>query len=90
MQILLKQTAIDRPEAVIVTDQYVDVNENPIAESVTDPVSGETRIQWRYDVKRYSPNEYVKIVAQENEQLKAEVAEIRDALLEQIDATIGG
>lgn len=90
MQILLKQTAVDKPEAVIVTDQYVDVNENPIAESVTDPISGETRIQWRYDVKRYSPNEYVKIVAQENEQLKAEVAEIRDALLEQIDATIGG
>ena len=90
MQILLKQTAVDKPEAVIVTDQYVDVNENPIAESVTDPISGETHIQWRYDVKRYSPNEYVKIVAQENEQLKAEVAEIRDALLEQIDATIGG
>ncbi|MBQ7244123.1 MAG: hypothetical protein IJS52_07975 [Bacilli bacterium] len=90
MQILLKQTAVDKPEAVIVTDQYVDVNENPIAESVTDPISGETRTQWRYDVKRYSPNEYVKIVAQENEQLKAEVAEIRDALLEQIDATIGG
>lgn len=90
MQTLLRQTAIDRPEAVIYTDQYVDVNENLLAEAVTDEMTGETHTQWRYDVKRYSHAEYYKIMAEQNEQLRVEVAEIRDALLEQIDEAIGG
>lgn len=84
------QDAAEMPAKVIITDQYVDVNENIQEVSYVDPETNEPKTRIRFDVKRYGKDEYLKIVAEENEELKVEVAEIRDALLEQIDEAIGG
>ena len=82
------QDAAEMPAKVIITDQYV--NENIQEVSYVDPETNEPKTRIRFDVKRYGKDEYLKIVAEENEALKVEVAEIRDALLEQIDEAIGG
>ena len=84
------QDAVEMPAKVLITDHYVDVNENIQEVSYADPETNEARTRFRFDVRRYQKDEYLSVIVAENESLKVEVAEIREALLEQIDEAIGG
>ncbi len=81
MQLLTNQWADERPDHVLVTDQYVDVNENIREESYVDEMSGAAKNRFVYDVVRYQPNEYIKVVSEENADLRGAVLELSDIVL---------
>ena len=80
---LTNQTSDERPNHVLVTNMYVDVHENIVEEDVLDPQSSTLRHQFRYDVKRYSHEEYNQLKAEED-------VELRGAVLELIDIVLSG
>ncbi|MBQ7244639.1 MAG: hypothetical protein IJS52_10635 [Bacilli bacterium] len=83
MQRLENQMSNERPNHVLVTNMYVDIHENIVEEDVLDPQSGTLRHQFRYDVKRYSHEEYNQLKAEED-------VELRGAVLELIDIVLSG
>ena len=80
---LTNQTSDERPNNVLVTNMYVDVHENIVEEDVLDHQSDTLRHQFRYDVKRYSHEEYNQLKAEED-------VELRGAVLELIDIVLSG
>ena len=75
------QMSDERPNPVLVTDMYVDVNENVQLETFTEHESGMTKQRYVYDVKRYSHEEYIKIQAEETAELRGAVLELSDIVL---------
>lgn len=81
MQRLNRQMADQKPDNIIVTDQYVDVNENVSEENFIDEQDGLFKKRFRFDVKRYSHEEYIKIQADEAKELRGAVLELTDIVL---------
>ena len=83
MQRLENQMSNERPKPVLATNMYIDVHENIREESYVDEMDGMTKNRFRYDVKRYSHEEYNQLKAEED-------IELRGAVLELIDIVLSG
>ena len=87
MQSIIGANSNERPEDVIVTDQYVDENENIREETYFDDMSGLAKTRFVYDVKRYSVPEFI---AKLRDNQPTDIADIRLAFLELTDIVMSG
>lgn len=82
----------DAEQAVklVVGRDTVYVHTDIQAQEVQDRVTGEKRIEYIYHEVQYDKDEYIKLMAEQNERLEDQITDTQLALCEAYEMMIGG
>lgn len=82
----------DAEQAVklVVGPDTVYVHTDIQAKEVQDRVTGETRTEYTYHEVQYDKDEYIKLMAEQNEKLEGQITDTQLALCEAYEMMMGG